>query len=60
MGVEMIYKFLVVTLLLGLTACSTTVTPGRTRVEAGGVTITTDPGHNGTFCPPGQQKKGRC
>ena len=51
---------LLATVMLG--GCSTMITPGRTRVETGGVTITTDPGQTqgGKFCPPGQAKKGRC
>lgn len=46
--------------MLTLAACSATVDPGRARVESSGVTITTGGGGGGTFCPPGQAKKGRC
>ena len=51
---------------LTLTACQTTIegdTP-KTTVETDGVKVTIgDDDHkrsDGTFCPPGQAKKGRC
>jgi hypothetical protein len=57
---------LIAALGLPLAACQTTIegdTP-KTTVETDNVKVTIgDDGHkqgDGTFCPPGQAKKGRC
>ncbi len=45
-----------------LAACTARVTPPTVEIEAGPpVQIEVGDGHSsGGFCPPGQQKKGRC
>ncbi len=50
--------FLLTILALPLSACKTTVQDGPRKVtyEDGSRTA----GHGGTFCPPGQAKKGNC
>jgi hypothetical protein len=45
--------------LLVLSACTATVRPQQTKIETPDVTVTVG-GGGGTFCPPGQAKKGRC
>jgi len=39
-------------------ACTATVEPPKARVVIPAIKV--DPQPNGTFCPPGQAKKGRC
>ena len=48
------------TVLAMLVACTATVRPQQTKIETPGVTVTVGDGGPGTFCPPGQAKKGRC
>lgn len=60
----MIRLLVILVLATGLAACKTTLespTP-KTTVEAGDykVTFEDDSRDSGTFCPPGQAKKGRC
>ncbi len=43
--------------LLTISAC--TIRPDPVKVKIPGVTIENG-GGNGSFCPPGQAKKGRC
>jgi hypothetical protein len=45
-----------VLVLLG--ACTATVEPPKVKVAIPAINV--DPQPNGTFCPPGQAKKGRC
>lgn len=49
--------YLAAFMLLGLTACKTTVQDGPTKI-----TVQDGSGHphDGGFCPPGQAKKGNC
>ena len=50
----------VLAVLALLAACTATVRPQPTRIETSGVSVTLGGGAPGTFCPPGQAKKGRC
>jgi hypothetical protein len=44
-----------------LAACSATVRTPQARIETNDVSVTLKSGGGpGTFCPPGQAKKGRC
>jgi hypothetical protein len=51
-------------LMLLISGCSAQdpVRVRRADIEVGDTRISVDDGHsgNGTFCPPGQAKKGRC
>lgn len=57
------YPWLMVLVLL-ISGCSAQdpVRVRRADIEVGDTRISVDDGHsgNGTFCPPGQAKKGRC
>jgi len=44
--------------LVLLGACTATVEPPKARVVIPAISV--DPHPNGSFCPPGQAKKGRC
>ena len=44
--------------LVVLNACTATVEPPKAKVVIPAISV--DPQPNGTFCPPGQAKKGRC
>ena len=44
--------------LVLLGACTATVEPPKAKVVIPAISI--DPQQGGTFCPPGQAKKGRC
>ena len=48
--------------LAAAAGCNTTANPGGARIE--GPSLTLGDSHtdssSGTFCPPGQAKKGRC
>jgi hypothetical protein len=51
----------VLAVLATLAACTATVRPQPTKIETSGVSVTLGGGGApGTFCPPGQAKKGRC
>ena len=39
-------------------ACTATVEPPKAKVVVPAISVETAP--NGTFCPPGQARKGRC
>ncbi|ATP11104.1 hypothetical protein FGF01_15925 [Aeromonas salmonicida subsp. achromogenes] len=54
---------LVVTMLLGSLLCACSSGPVRVHgadVSVDDTRIRVSDGGNGTFCPPGQAKKGRC
>lgn len=57
---SLLLPLLLVTALVG--GCTARLTPPKVEVEAGGpVTVEVKgPDDRGRFCPPGQQKKGRC
>jgi hypothetical protein len=44
--------------VLALGACTATVEPPKAKVVIPAISV--DPQPSGTFCPPGQAKKGRC
>jgi len=44
--------------LAALGACTATVEPPKAKVVIPAISV--DPQPNGTFCPPGQARKGRC
>lgn len=53
------WRILVAVLALAyLGACTATVEPPKAKIVIPAVSVDTQP--NGTFCPPGQAKKGRC
>lgn len=43
-----------------LAACTATVRTPDAKIETPGVSVTLGGGSPGSFCPPGQAKKGRC
>jgi hypothetical protein len=44
--------------LVALGACTATIEPPRAKVVIPAISV--DPHPGGSFCPPGQAKKGRC
>lgn len=57
---SLVVSFVFAAVLLG--ACTARLTPPKIEVETSGpVTLKVEkPEGKGTFCPPGQAKKGRC
>jgi hypothetical protein len=51
-------SFAVVLAFALLGGCTATVEPPKAKIVIPAVSV--DPQPNGTFCPPGQAKKGRC
>lgn len=56
----MIRSIAALTILAMLAACTATVHPQQAKIESSGVTVTVGDRAPGSFCPPGQAKKGRC